>query len=486
MSDFSEKLSFYITQSGYNVYQLAKEASLDRTTLQKTAKGQRLPSFDYIKDICRYIKISKKQEEELFRLYQIEKMGRHIVESWEEINQLLVDVQKLREKSQAKNSLQIHFNQESFAKLNEEGVQVLSSEAETVKAIMCMIEQEIMEEDAPEIYMNVSWSTQYVLSQLEHCMNNNEKTIICHQLVNFQSRDCSRDGLTNNFRILHQVLPYAFTLHNDYDIRYAIVAGDEENKRYSLWPYYIVTHRHVLLCSEEKYHAVLLSSEKIASCYRTELERMAHSYRPLFIYQGFTDEGISTYRKMTDSSESYVICEDFPSIALMVSQEIQEEFKRDPKLGKFAEVYFRQPKVAKERFIHIFGMKGMKRFIQTGHMCGVFDDHFSEIPLSQRKDMVKTFYNHLLNRSRRFYMANEKELNSGEGFGIGLCGKNKVLFYSTSKEFPCGFISIDEPGICEVFSSYFDYLLESSRIYSAEETIKEFEKIVIESFQEIE
>lgn len=65
MSKFSEKLSSYITTSGYNVYQLAKEASLDRTTLQKTARGQRLPSLDYIKDICRYIKISQKQEEEL-------------------------------------------------------------------------------------------------------------------------------------------------------------------------------------------------------------------------------------------------------------------------------------------------------------------------------------------------------------------------------------------------------------------------------------
>lgn len=45
MSEFSDKLSEYIVKSGSNVYQLAKEASLDRTTLQKTAKGQRLPSL---------------------------------------------------------------------------------------------------------------------------------------------------------------------------------------------------------------------------------------------------------------------------------------------------------------------------------------------------------------------------------------------------------------------------------------------------------
>ena len=75
MSEFSDKLSEYIAKSGSNVYQLAKEASLDRTTLQKTAKGQRLPSLDYIREICQYIKISSKQEEELVRLYKIEKHG---------------------------------------------------------------------------------------------------------------------------------------------------------------------------------------------------------------------------------------------------------------------------------------------------------------------------------------------------------------------------------------------------------------------------
>ena len=89
MSKFSEKLSGYITASGYNVYQLAKEASLDRTTLQKTTRGQRLPSLDYIKDICRYIKISKKQEEELVTLYQSEKLGYETVDSWKEIDACL-------------------------------------------------------------------------------------------------------------------------------------------------------------------------------------------------------------------------------------------------------------------------------------------------------------------------------------------------------------------------------------------------------------
>ena len=143
MSKFSEKLSGYITASGYNVYQLAKEASLDRTTLQKTTKGQRLPSLDYIKDICRYIKISKKQEEELVTLYQSEKLGYETVDSWKEIDACLNDVQKVYEQKASNPMDSIHIDERSMVCFNEQIQHTYTSESECIKAIMCMIEQEI-------------------------------------------------------------------------------------------------------------------------------------------------------------------------------------------------------------------------------------------------------------------------------------------------------------------------------------------------------
>ena len=116
MSEFSDKLSEYIAKSGSNVYQLAKEASLDRTTLQKTAKGQRLPSLDYIREICQYIKISSKQEEELVRLYKIEKLGHSTVKAWDEIQQIILDIYQLRKNE--KSTWHIRFDEVSLKSFN--------------------------------------------------------------------------------------------------------------------------------------------------------------------------------------------------------------------------------------------------------------------------------------------------------------------------------------------------------------------------------
>lgn len=158
MSEFSDKLSEYIVKSGSNVYQLAKEASLDRTTLQKTAKGQRLPSLDYIKEICQYIKISSKQEEELVRLYKIEKLGHSTVEAWDEIQQIIRDIYQLRKNENS--SWCIHFDELSLKSFNTKIVQKYCSEMECLKAIMCVMEQELQAPDQAEIYMDVSWASQ--------------------------------------------------------------------------------------------------------------------------------------------------------------------------------------------------------------------------------------------------------------------------------------------------------------------------------------
>ena len=53
-------------------------------------------ALDYIREICQYIKISSKQEEELVRLYKIEKLGHSTVKAWDEIQQIILDIYQLR------------------------------------------------------------------------------------------------------------------------------------------------------------------------------------------------------------------------------------------------------------------------------------------------------------------------------------------------------------------------------------------------------
>lgn len=488
MSKFSEKLSGYITASGYNVYQLAKEASLDRTTLQKTTRGQRLPSLDYIKDICRYIKISKKQEEELVTLYQSEKLGYETVDSWKEIDACLNDVQKVYEQKASNPMDSIHIDEQSIVCFNEQIQHTYTSESECIKAIMCMIEQEILEQDSPEVFMDVSWASRFALEQCAlkpNAKRPESKRLVCHQLVNLRNTEQAKDGVLENIKMLRQIVPYALAPQNEYDVRYTYINETNEEQRYHLWAHYVITHQHVLLCSNEKHNMVVISNKQIAEVYKSEVMEMAKAYRALLDYQGFSGEGIQRYRKMMNNYETRITYEPFPCIALMCPLEIRRQILADPDLKAYASAFFEIPKISSNQYINIFGMKGIKKFIETGHLPGMFDSYFVAETIEMRKCMLTSFYEQLVTAPRRFYMINEDEYDEGTSFGIEMFGRNRVVFYSCSAEYPFGFISIDEPGICDIFASYFDNFIQSNYVYAIEESIKKYEEIVRRCFEEL-
>lgn len=124
--------------------------------------------------------------------------------------------------------------------------------------------------------------------------------------------------------------------------------------------------------------------------------------------------------------------------------------------------------------------------MKTGHLPGVFDHYFYAESMELRKEMLENFHKNLLAHTRQYYMINGDKFKINSSFGIDVFGQNKVAFCSTSDEFPFGFISIDEPGISEMFASYFDNLVQSQYVYSIEETITKWEEKVEQIEREIE
>ncbi len=93
------------------------------------------------------------------------------------------------------------------------------------------MEQELEDPDHAEIYMDVSWASKLVLCQLRQSEGNKSEKLTCHQLVNLKQTEHVKDGMLENIQILHQVLPYAFTTHNTYDIRYAYISENSEEQK---------------------------------------------------------------------------------------------------------------------------------------------------------------------------------------------------------------------------------------------------------------
>ena len=158
-------------------------------------------------------------------------------------------------------------DEQSLENFNKEIQRRYTTESECIKAIMCVIEQEFMEQTTPEIFMDVSWASGIVLEQCAltpYKEQSGAKNFVCHQLVNLRNTEQTRGGILENVKMLRQIIPYALTSKNEYDVRYMYVNETNEDQHSHLWAHYIITHQHVLLCSNKKDYMVVISNKQIA------------------------------------------------------------------------------------------------------------------------------------------------------------------------------------------------------------------------------
>lgn len=75
MSDFSEKLKNFVTESGYSVYRLSKLTGIERTGLQRSLAGQRLLAEEDLSRMIGLLHLSISDQEDLFDAYEKARIG---------------------------------------------------------------------------------------------------------------------------------------------------------------------------------------------------------------------------------------------------------------------------------------------------------------------------------------------------------------------------------------------------------------------------
>lgn len=68
MSLFAQRIEELIVDSGETVQALAEIGKIDRTTLQRVKSGERLPSKKFFSGLCKALRLSTAEEEELKNL----------------------------------------------------------------------------------------------------------------------------------------------------------------------------------------------------------------------------------------------------------------------------------------------------------------------------------------------------------------------------------------------------------------------------------
>jgi len=473
MSDFSAKCKEYVAKSNTNIYQLAKQSGLERTTLQRMVNGNRLPAVQVVRQFCSHLQITPMEEEELLELYKIEKIGRDVYQTRKEIRNLLLDIQRFRV-NWGKTTEFRNKNMPFELMSNVNGVYRLPLELDIMAAIQYVIEKEISQDGTAVFDMDMIPQCEYVLQQLMRVDQTAKKKIICCQYVSFVRKSFGGSSMTENIRILRRIVPFALSFCNTYQVRYSYRTCTESESAFQLWPHFLVTSKSLILFSNTLSNAILIENLEIVNCYRDELRTMAKQSRVLFDYyskDGDLEEAFHYYKNTVNA---------VPQISFGGQPFVSRFFY--PELLKSEDMVGSSPRqvstegerppaesLSEER-LNYFGLTGLEEFLDTGKLPGVYGKYARRYSVFERKRMLEHYIGSLYTDARKSYLLKEESLQLCSGIMIEFYESGELYFLSVSEHAPFVVIGMREWGIYEAFRDYFVSLKESDDVYGEEET----------------
>lgn len=350
MSEFSKRLEEYIRLSGYTIYSFAKYTGINRTSLNKITMDRRVPTLDYVKNICNYLKVSDEKKQELIFLYNQEKYGADTVATWKSIKGFFEEFYY-----QPIDSDNIRQGDPYITHIPSKIFMEPRTVTDSREILIDIILDEINGEDNPELYMDVSWASSSILQFI--CQRSLWKDIQVHVYMNLNQLNV-RGGSVHNFESIKQILQSVFYMGKNLDARYVYVNDATDGRKYGSFEHYIITHKRVVLFSEDDWKIKIISDLDIAQAFITRQIVRMDSFRTLLLKN-------SVVEKLETKSDSVERLYLGRSVNLIQSKTVKLIFFLRISDEKIAYVVIDTPEVYREFDEFFFENSDMENLYQS-------------------------------------------------------------------------------------------------------------------------
>lgn len=490
MSQFSDRLKMILDESGTNIYQISKNAKLDRTTIQRALKGERLPGISFVEKLCDYLKVSPLQRSELQELYTISKVGEKVYTGRKYIKYMIERMAAVHIKS---DNIPIGRRTITIGDHIEAGIKTFSGQYNVQNLIRDVLEDEVFNEAAPHIYLTVPFENTFLFDLLYRLFlscsstsstQDDSKKILVKHVIQLSKNPLSLQDSNYNLNILSNVLPFAFCEWGAYEPYYCYGNVEASRDIYSVLPYYILTSKYVIQLSADFNMAVLSNSNEIYNIYSDSFEKCLLKTWPLVKQLKSCGELLTAYLTAFREAGHFThVVEPQPCFSKYYTEElIENKLRRDVENREqlkdlVCELYGNWKRTNKIP-ISIFSVEGIEYFAKTGTLADLPYEYALPFTIEERKM--------LLEQLRYDISADIYFVRAANSSGFAISPLASLVVHGTDILMLCtinssGVMStslIREKSICEAFYDFLDSLPESNLLCSKEETIRIIDRVI--------
>ncbi|WKY43045.1 helix-turn-helix transcriptional regulator [Eubacteriaceae bacterium ES2] len=480
----STRIEELMIESGETVQSLAEMMDVDRTTLQKIKTGKRLPTREILNRLIAVLRLSKAEENELVKLFDIEKNGARKYKTRMMVKELLEMISELTEYKMPVQK-QVDTKSLDCSDGDNQGNEKIVKGRENVIALMHqVIDREIYFQEEPQISMLTSNRQDYLYHYIFQEMMGNKKKLRLQDVIAFDKESYEDDMALSSLKFLMGI---SLLENVSYDSNYLTVENGQNSSGTKNNAYFILTAKEVLVISKDLKIGVRYRNQERIDYYSMQF-RMLSNQSEQFIIEN--DNPLFLYTEFDTEYKPLMVLEPIPCFAnyftaQFVENKIRKDFPFYPALLPFAIKFYGNLRENAKNMKNVFSYKYLEQFMEIGelYLPEVVTDRVTP---PERLALLKLVRQDLASGKHPIYMIRDDAIFMNDSFE---CSDAKasiqiIFHYRIRGHQIFKSISLRKTTIQEAFKDFFDHLPDSDLVLSEQETLKKLD-ILIDRYEKI-
>lgn len=486
MSEFSIFCKKLIDNCEMTIYGIAKEAKIERTSLNRMIAGKRLPAKDFVDRFCSVLRITPGEYDQLQQLYLKEKIGKELYHNRSYILKMLSNMDAMQ-------TYHVDKEADSLLSTGKDAYKVAGSTNDRLQGKR-MLEQVILNtflsSEEQTILTNFPVDKQYFFEYMEKYAMIYHKTVPVHHYLTIHSNPKRYRNPNCNLEVLHSIFPWITSDRQEYTPFYSYSSCLPEDLTSQVWIYYVLTKEYALFYNADLSSAISITDPKQISLFRETLQKAQENMKNLILvesepkdFEAFYLNTVQSYGKMIKSIRycpTYIQHMEEEDAVVQVQKALPSELYE-----RHSEMLYRQiTDQEEEECVNVFLEQGLEYFCNTGRvkvqeMANVPEEGFS---IRERIAILEKMVESNRSGERKSYLCNSQYLEL-EKISMELFENGGLAIVKYQDDRPQNALFIEESSICEAFEDFFDSLEEMGLIYDLERSSRIIQKWINRLYQ---
>lgn len=516
MKSLGKLLRAHIAESGYTIYKAAGSAGINRTTLQKILTDERSASEELLHKLIPILKLSPDEEAEVWRLYEISRIGEAIYKQRQCIKNMIESIASLdrffypegadtsrtgfisQPASQAEylgfdayslSPVQgIHSVEQLICAFFERECEPTTSCGPDRSRIAFPLSQDLipsLPHPTAEILINAPGNLpalkQLFIHQIPHSPRRS-KIELKHITPLLKASGQSGLMLTN-MEILSDILPFTISQAFHYEV-YCFYRKELllDSPHYG-FPYYIVFSCGVILLSCDGHTALPLGAAEAIAYFRNLFYASMKKAIPLINTCTNPEEILQSMLTIDCEPRPFRTLEHQPCFATYLTESMLRKYI-SPVIKNEELIHSLRRRICQlasmEKHSCIFSRDGLVELAVEGRISDFPSQYMHPINISDRILLLKALYLACKEDKQFLRLVNPVTLSLPRHLNFILRDEYSIDFSGYPS---CGtgynYIHLTEPGILESFQDFYNYLSNSNLVCTKEETLSEIEALIV-------